>query len=98
MVVRLVRASKRLYPLDDVARNYSGNWRVRPAAEAQQSGARAAGAKGEWQQGNEAVDARCIGREQQSTARRWRQARSMDKREQGVAVMASVGGVSYKVS
>lgn len=38
MVVRLVRTPKRLYPLADVVRNCSGDWRVRPAAEARQTG------------------------------------------------------------
>jgi hypothetical protein len=36
MVVRLVRTSKRLYPLEAVGRNSSGDWRARPAAEARQ--------------------------------------------------------------
>jgi hypothetical protein len=44
--------------------------------------------------GEEVVEAACIGREQQSTACRWRQAHWMGIRKYGVTVMASVGGVS----
>jgi len=93
----LVRTSKRLYPLEDVGRNYSGDWRRSPRLGGRQTGQRKGGwprrAKGEEvKQANQPWRPRCSVREQDGVSLA---PGTLDGYAGfGVAVMASVGGVS----